>query len=104
MRGEMSRKIAVRMDDITPDMNWENFRFFQGLFDKAGITPLLGIVPECRDEKLHCGNPHEDFYEVMRKLKGRIFLCHTWLLSPLYDEEGRFAPAEQSFRVRGSSL
>ena len=78
MRGEMSRKIAVRMDDITPDMNWENFRFFQGLFEKAGITPLLGIVPECRDEKLHCGNPHEDFYEVMRKLKaeGYSFAIH----------------------------
>lgn len=74
----MGRKIAVRMDDITPDMNWENFRFFQDLFEKAGITPLLGIVPESRDGKLCCENPHEDFYEVMRRLKeqGYCFAIH----------------------------
>lgn len=65
----MSMKIAVRMDDITPDMNWENFSFFQNLFREAGITPLLGIVPENRDSKLTCGKAHEDFYEYMKKLR-----------------------------------
>ena len=62
----MSMKITVRMDDITPDMNWDNFYFFQKLFKKAGITPLLGIVPDNRDPKLSCGAAREDFYEVMR--------------------------------------
>ena len=62
-------KIAVRMDDITPDMNWENFRFFQELFKKAGITPLLGIVPDNKDANLMKETPHEDFYEEMKKLK-----------------------------------
>ena len=56
------------MDDITPDMNWENFYFFQNLFKEAGITPLLGIVPDNRDPKLSCGETREDFYEVMRGL------------------------------------
>lgn len=71
-------KIAVRMDDITPDMNWENFRFFQDLFEEAGITPLLGIVPECRDEGLSCGAPCENFYEEMRALqqKGYCLAMH----------------------------
>lgn len=62
-------KIAVRMDDITPDMNWENFSFFQDLFEQTGITPLLGIVPENRDAKLSCEKAREDFYERMKKLK-----------------------------------
>ncbi|MCM1251751.1 MAG: DUF2334 domain-containing protein [Clostridium sp.] len=65
----MSMKIAVRMDDITPDMNWENFLFFRQLFQKAGIAPLLGIVPENRDAKLSCDKAHEDFYEYMRTLQ-----------------------------------
>lgn len=67
----MSVKIAVRMDDITPDMNWDNFYFFQKLFEKTGITPLLGIVPENRDEKLCCGEPRTDFYDVMIDLKNQ---------------------------------
>ena len=71
-------KIAVRMDDITPDMNWENFYFFLNLFEEAGITPLLGIVPENRDENLKCEAPHKDFYRLMDELKqkGYCFAMH----------------------------
>ncbi|MCM1086927.1 MAG: DUF2334 domain-containing protein [Muribaculaceae bacterium] len=74
----MGRKIAVRMDDITPDMNWENFYFFQKLFEEAGITPLLGIVPDNRDEKLSCGESHKEFYAEMKKLEqaGYCFAMH----------------------------
>ena len=74
----MGRKIAVRMDDITPDMNWDNFIFFQRLFEEAGITPLLGIVPENQDSKLCCGAVQEDFYEVIGSLeeKGYSLAMH----------------------------
>ena len=65
----MSRKIAIRMDDITPDMNWENFYFFKELFRETGITPLLGIVPDNQDPKLHCEAPKDNFYELMRELE-----------------------------------
>lgn len=68
MEKKIGMKIAVRMDDITPDMNWENFYFFHKLFQKAGITPLLGIVPDNRDPNLSCGTEREDFYEVMKGL------------------------------------
>lgn len=66
------------MDDITPDMNWENFDFFKNLFHETGITPLLGIVPDNRDPKLSCGARREDFYEVMRSLRdeGYSFAMH----------------------------
>ena len=71
-------KIAVRMDDITPDMNWENFSFFQDLFQQTGITPLLGIVPENRDVKLSPEAPRKDFYMRMMELekKGYCFAMH----------------------------
>ena len=74
----MSMKIAVRMDDITPDMNWNNFNFFLELFEKAGITPLLGIVPENKDKSLNREPPRENFYEVMNELenKGFTFAMH----------------------------
>ena len=77
----MSMKIAVRMDDITPDMNWENFNFFLALFEKTGITPLLGIVPDNKDNSLSREAPHKDFYEVMKALEKKGFTlamhgCH----------------------------
>lgn len=71
-------KIAVRMDDITPDMNWENFSFFQDLFERTGITPLLGIVPDNRDAKLSQEAPLEDFEMRMKELEkqGYCFAMH----------------------------
>lgn len=73
-------KIAVRMDDITPDMDWERFRFFQELFEETGIRPLLGVVPDCRDQKLRIGEKRQDFYPYMQALKkqGYCFAMHGY--------------------------
>ena len=45
-------KIAVRLDDITPDMDWQRFYAFKTLLDKYQVKPLIGIVPDNRDENL----------------------------------------------------
>lgn len=49
-------KIAIRMDDITADMNWKNFLALKELFDRHGICPLIGVVPDNRDEKSAYGS------------------------------------------------
>lgn len=71
-------KIAVRMDDITPDMDWERFRWFEELFEQYGIKPLIGIVPMNLDENLHKEQAREDFWEYMRELekKGWVIALH----------------------------
>ncbi len=45
-------KIAVRLDDITPDMDWERFYAFKALLDKYQVKPLIGVVPDNRDDNL----------------------------------------------------
>ncbi len=45
-------KIAVRLDDITPDMDWERFLACREILDRHGIKPLIGVVPDNRDEML----------------------------------------------------
>lgn len=45
-------KIAVRLDDITPDMDWERFLKFKELLDRYQIKPLIGVVPDNRDDNL----------------------------------------------------
>lgn len=50
-------KIAIRMDDITPNMDWEKFNKFKDLLDEYGITPLIGVVPDNADSHLNiCGS------------------------------------------------
>ena len=62
-------KVALRMDDITADMNWDNFFRLKELFDKAGIQPLLGVVPDNRDPSLSCMQARADFREVLLELQ-----------------------------------
>ena len=53
----MSTKISIRMDDITPDMDWTKFMRFKALCDKYRIRPLVGVVPDNQDPNLHLGKP-----------------------------------------------
>lgn len=59
----------IRMDDITPDMNWDKFNQIRAIFDKYGIKPLIGIVPDNRDTKLSIQEKHADFWEEMCSLQ-----------------------------------
>ena len=45
-------KIAVRLDDITSDMDWERFLRFKALLDEYQIKPLIGVVPDNQDDNL----------------------------------------------------
>ena len=65
----MGCKIAIRMDDITPDMDWERFLEFKKLLDEYGIKPLIGIVPDNRDENLHRAKEAGDFWEYIKELQ-----------------------------------
>lgn len=57
----------IRLDDITPDMDWEKFDRAEQIFERYGICPLLGIVPDNRDFKLHYGEKNEAFWQRIRK-------------------------------------
>ena len=45
-------KTAIRLDDITVNMDWERFLTVKTILDKAGIKPLIGVVPYPEDDNL----------------------------------------------------
>ena len=64
-------KIAVRLDDITPDMDWERFLKFKALLDKYQVKPLIGVVPDNQDDNLKGtqeGAP-SDFWAYIKELQ-----------------------------------
>lgn len=77
-------KIAVRMDDITPDMDWEKFRRLKELLDTYGIEPLIGVVPDSRDENLrkHPADKEKEtyFWDQVKEWqkKGWIIALHGY--------------------------
>ena len=73
-------KIALRMDDITADMDWDKFKRLKALFDQYGIKPLLGVVPDNQDDHLKCGPARPDFWEYLAGLQkeGWVMAQHGW--------------------------
>ncbi len=45
-------KVAFRIDDVTPHMDWEKFSVLAGIFKHYGVKPLMGVIPENRDPEL----------------------------------------------------
>ena len=62
-------RIAIRLDDITPGMNWTKFLRCKEILDKYGIKPLIGVVPDNRDEKLKIDEEHADFWKYVKDLQ-----------------------------------
>lgn len=54
-------KIAVRLDDITPDMDWERFLKFKVLLDQYQVKPLIGVVPDNGDSNLAAEEKNREF-------------------------------------------
>ena len=73
-------KIAVRLDDITPDMDWEKFRRLEKILDENKIAPLLGIVPDNQDPNLMRNPAMPDFDVQMKKWEAKnwVFAMHGW--------------------------
>ena len=73
-------KIAVRLDDITPDMDWEKFRRLEKLLDKYHIAPLIGIVPDNQDPNLMRSPAMPDFDAQIKtwEAKDWVFAMHGW--------------------------
>lgn len=77
----ITSSMAFRLDDITPDMDWDRFYRVKAIFDKYHVEPLLGVVPDNRDPELKKGSYREDFWDVVLALKknGWVISQHGYM-------------------------
>ncbi len=62
-------KITIRIDDVTPEMDWNKFYRMKALLDEHEIKPLIGVVPDTRDSKLKIDDYRPDFWEYIKALQ-----------------------------------
>ncbi len=77
-------RIAIRMDDITPGMDWKKFLRFKEILDDYGICPLIGVVPDNKDKKLMIDEPRADFWEYIKGLQQQGWVVAMHGLNHLY--------------------
>lgn len=66
---QVTEQYLIRLDDITPDMNWSNFYKVKEILDRYQIKPLIGVVPDNQDTLIHFSEPHQDFFAYIRELQ-----------------------------------
>lgn len=65
-------KITIRMDDISPNMDWVKFNRFKATLDAHNIKPLIGVVPDNADPHLDImkSSAEAEAVEVREKAQG----------------------------------
>ena len=78
-------KLTVRLDDITPGMDSGKFLRMKELLFGAGIYPLLGVVPENKDETLNKEAADEGFWDNLKQYRDRGAVIAMHGLNHVYD-------------------
>lgn len=70
------KKLIIRLDDISWDMNYDNFEKGMMLLLKHDIHPIIGVIPQNRDDTLVAFRQEsekkiseEEFWPLIRKLQ-----------------------------------
>ena len=81
-------KIAVRMDDIAPEMDWAKWERADRILREHHITPLLGVVPDNRDPNLikdKESHSQEFFWDFLHKCRKEGYVLALHGCSHVYD-------------------
>ena len=71
-------KILIRFDDVAPGMAWSKFIPLKEHLESLGIRSILGVVPDCQDQKLNVEEIKPDFFNLIRTYRdyGDIIAQH----------------------------
>ena len=72
--------ILIRIDDVCENMDWELMRKLELLFDDYSIKPVLGVIPNNKDEEFLSFSRNDKFWDQVRKWqdKGWVIVQHGY--------------------------
>jgi len=76
----MPAKYIFRIDDVSPEMNRDNFHKIEKIFDTYNIRPIIWVVPDNKDPKLEWHGKIADFRWKIKELskKWRTIAQHGY--------------------------
>ena len=92
--------ILIRLDDIAENMNWDLMEKSELLFEEYGIKPILGVIPNNKDNELLSYSKKNNFWEQVRdwRDKGWEIAMHGY--THVYD---KICKNEDYFNYGGGS-
>lgn len=97
-------KYFFRLDDVAPNMNWDNFYFVVEIFRRHNIKPLIAVIPDIRDPKLIYYPLKEDFWPFIKKLYDSGWMVAQHGYQHLSDGNGGILKIHKSGEFGGVSF
>ncbi len=63
--------ILIRIDDVCENMDWKLMKKLEVLFDTHSIKPVLGVIPNNKDEGFLSFPRNDNFWDQVRKWQGK---------------------------------
>ena len=60
-------KFILRLDDICPRMDWKKFERMKKIIDAYAVRPIIGVIPNNKDETLMIDPPKENFWRFIKQ-------------------------------------
>ena len=80
-------KILIRFDDVAQNMNWDLMSKCESLFDKFNIKPVMGVIPNNKDEELLNYPKRENFWGIVKKWQSKGWEIAMHGYNHIYDRE-----------------
>ncbi len=76
----MNTNYLIRLDDASPYMDSGKWKIVEGILDKYGVKPLVGIIPANADSKTMIEPEDDGFWDMTRKWqdKGWCMALHGY--------------------------
>ena len=92
--------ILIRLDDIAENMNWYLMEKSELLFEKYGIKPILGVIPNNKDNELLSYSKKNNFWEHVRNWRDKGWEIAMHGYTHVYD---KICKNEDYFNYGGGS-
>ena len=79
--------ILIRIDDVAENMNWDLMEKSEILFDKYRIKPVLGVIPNNKDDELLSYPKKNNFWELVRNWRDKGWQIAMHGYTHIYDRE-----------------
>ncbi len=86
---EENTGILIRLDDIAENMNWNLMEKSELLFEKYAIKPVLGVIPNNKDNNLLSYPRKNDFWKQLRKLRYKGLQISMHGSTHVYDKNSK---------------
>ena len=78
--------ILIRIDDVCENMDWELMKKLEMLFDQYSVKPVLGVIPNNKDEEFLEFPANNNFWDQVRKWQDKEWVIVQHGYTHIYDK------------------